>query len=386
MDLATEFDQELPPGGRRFISLARDFAVEIAKRVGAQSSSWAQHELRSACALGFAGVEVPEEFGGCGLPFAIRARIAEEMSRVGFPFAFALSNHLSATARLAARGTDEARRTYLPAMLRGESIGCTAMSEPDAGSDFGAIKTTARRTGSGWVLKGTKRWITNAAGADVLLTFAQTHEKEGSREGIACFIVNGNAKGFERRPAESLPGFAAAGIGGFNLHSYEAQDRDILYPPGQGFSQALAGVNKARVHVAAMACGMVAASLDSATRYARSRKTFDKPLMAHQGLRWSLADVATTLSAMQLLTYRAIRLIDLDSPDAVMAAAMAKKHAAEHCLPAIAACVQAMGAVGLSADSDLVRHLMAAPATGIADGTSEMMRERIGALLGQANS
>ncbi|MCP2091720.1 UNVERIFIED_ORG: alkylation response protein AidB-like acyl-CoA dehydrogenase [Paraburkholderia sediminicola] len=385
MDLPAEFDQQLTQRGRHLIALASNFAGETLQRTVVQASSWAQQELRSACALGLAGIEVPEEFGGCGLPFAVRARVAEELCRVDFAFGFALINHHNAIARIAAHGTDEAKAAFVSTMLRGDAIGCTAMSEPEAGSDFGAISTMARRTSDGWVLQGTKRWIANAAGANVLLTFAQTDEQQGSREGIACFIVDGNAKGFERRPVESMPGLASAGIGGFELRAYHAQDKDVLYPPGQGFTQAMAGVNKARTHVAAMACGMVAASLDSATRHARARKAFGRPLFSHQGLRWSLADVATTLAAMRLLTYRATRLIDLESRDSVMAAAMAKKYAAEQCLPAIAACVQAMGAIGMSADSALARFLTAAPAIGIADGTSGMMRERIGALLEKAD-
>jgi acrylyl-CoA reductase (NADPH) len=385
MDLPDEFDQQLTPHGRHLIALTRNFAVETLQPTVAQASSWAQQELKSACALGLSGIEVSEKLGGFGLPFAVRARVAEELSRVDFAFGFALINHHNAIARIAAHGTDEAKAAFLPIMLRGDAIGCTAMSEPEAGSDFGALATMARRTSDGWVLQGTKRWIANAAGADVLLTFAQTDEQAGSREGIACFIVDANVKGFERGPVESMPGLAAAGIGGFGLHAYHAQDKDLLYPPGQGFKQAMAGVNKARTHMAAMACGMVAASLDGATRHARTRKAFGKLIFSHQGLRWSLSDVATTLAAMRLLTYRAIRLIDLDSRDAVMAAAMAKKYTAEQCLPAIAACVQAMGAIGMSAESALARHLTAAPAIGIADGTSGMMRERIGALLQKAD-
>ncbi len=143
----------------------------------------------------------------------------------------------------------------------------------------------------------------------------------------------------------------------------------------------MAGVNKARTHIAAMACGMVAASLDIALAYARKRKTFGKSLLEHQGLRWSLADVATTLEAMRMFTYRAATLIDQERKEAILAAAMAKKFAGEQCLPAIAGCMQAMGAVGMGDDNVLAKHLLAAKAIGFADGTTEMMNERIGATL-----
>ncbi|NUA31991.1 acyl-CoA dehydrogenase family protein [Cupriavidus basilensis] len=383
MDLTQEFDQLLDTKARQLITAAREFAVETvlpASRLAAGAHEWASATIRAACGIGLAGMEIPVALGGHGMRYLVRARVAEELARVDFPFAFALINHHNAAARIAAHGTAVAKDRFLPPMLAGDSVGCTAMSEPEAGSDFAAITTTARRVTDGWRLDGAKRWIANAAGADVLLTFAQTNLAKGAA-GIACFIADGRNPGFTRGPLDPFAAMGAAGIGGFTLSAYHVPDDHVLYPPGEGFAQAMAGVNKARTHIAAMACGMVAASLDIALAYARKRKTFGKSLLEHQGLRWSLADVATTLEAMRMFTYRAATLIDQERKEAILAAAMAKKFAGEQCLPAIARCMQAMGAVGMGDDNVPAKHLLAAKAIGFADGTTEMMNERIGAIL-----
>lgn len=384
MDLPNELDLLLSPAAQRMIARAREFAVDVLQPGAADRTVWERLYLKQASEAGFAGIEVAESDGGSGLPFAVRARVAEEFGRVDFGFAFALINHHSATLRVAGYGTAEGKARFLPGMLAGDMVGCTAMSEPEAGSDFGAIRSAAVRSEGGWRLSGTKRWIGNAVGADVFLTFAQTAVSGDSRDGIACFLVEAGSAGCVRRPAESMAAAEAAGVGGFEMNECFVPDAHVVHPPGHGFSRAMAGVNTARVHVAAMACGMVASSLEFALNHARTRHTFGKPLIDHQGVRWSLADVATTLASMRLLTYHAVRLIEAKSPDAVMAAAMAKKQAAEHCLPAISACVQAVGALGMTSQTPLARHLAAAPAIGIADGTTGMMRERIGAILKKA--
>jgi acrylyl-CoA reductase (NADPH) len=378
MNLSDELDTVFSSRGRKLVSTAREFAASLADRNTEGAANWSRATLQEACAVGLAGIEVPEADGGDGQPFSVRIRVAEELARADFGFAFALINHHGPTARIATHASAEAKARLLPAMLRGDAIGCTAMSEPGAGSDFGAIQSAATRVDGGWRLHGVKRWIGNAAGADLFMTFAQTG---GSRDGIACFIVEAASEGFVRRPTEAMTGVMSAGVGGFEMHDCFVPDSHVLVPPGQGFARAMGAVNQARVHVAAMACGMVAASLDSALRHARSRHAFGKPLLGHQGVRWSLADVATKLAAMQLLTYRATRLVEAESPDAVLAAAMAKQYAAEHCADAITACIGAMGAIGMTAGVPLARHLAAAPAIGIADGTTGMMRERIGAIL-----
>ena len=217
-------------------------------------------------------------------------------------------------------------------MIAGEVIGCAGLSEPGVGSDFGGLEMSAVRVEGGWKLNGAKAWITNAAVAGLSVAYAQTDKAQGYR-GIACFAIEADRPGFQRDKPFELHGGHAIGVGGFRLVDYFAPDEAVLHPPGQAFKAALAGINGARAYVAAMCCGMLQASLETAVRYTRERKTFGQPVLDHQGVRWKLVDAATDLEAARLLTYRAARLID-EGGDAVLPAAYAKKFATEMALQA----------------------------------------------------
>jgi alkylation response protein AidB-like acyl-CoA dehydrogenase len=240
---------------------------------------------------------------------------------------------------------------------------------------------SAVKVEGGWKLNGAKAWITNAAVAGLSVAYAQTDRTQGYR-GIACFAIEADRPGFQRDKPFELHGGHAIGVGGFRLVDYVAPDEAVLHPPGQAFKAALAGINGARAYVAAMCCGMLQASLETAVRYTRQRKTFGQPVLDHQGVRWKLVDAATDLEAARLLTYRASRLID-EGGDAVLPAAYAKKFATEMALRRIADCIQAMGANGLRAEYPLARHLAGAKIAAYTDGSIEMMNERIGAGLPQ---
>ncbi|SSW63096.1 Acrylyl-CoA reductase AcuI [Achromobacter agilis] len=346
---------------------------------GCGEQPWAGDLIRQACRRGYAGIEVPAGEGGLGLPYRMRARVAETLAAADFAFAFAFINQHNVALRIAEHGSAAARARYLPGLLAGELIGGTAMSEPRAGSDFAAIATRARRgEGGGWILDGEKAWVANAAGGEVALVFAQTDPARGPA-GIACFIVDLRAPQCERVAGAPLEGLGAAGIAGIRLTGYRAEDSDVLYAPGQGFSMALAGVNKARTHIAAMAAGLLDGALRLAVRHASTRQAFGRPIIEQQGLRWSLADVSMRLQILRMLADRAAGLIDAGSDEAVAAAAMAKKYAGEECLDAVSACVQVLGAGGLLPAQGMARRLLAAKALCFADGTTEMMNERIAA-------
>jgi alkylation response protein AidB-like acyl-CoA dehydrogenase len=264
-------------------------------------------------------------------------------------------------------------------MLTGEVIGCAGLSEPGAGSDFGAIAMRAEKVEGGWRLNGAKAWITNAAVASLSIAYAQTDPALGYR-GIACFAIEADRPGFLRDKPFELHGGHAIGVGGFHLADYVAPDDALLHPPGKAFKSALAGINGARTYVAGMCCSMLQAALETAVRYTQQRHTFGQPVIDHQGVRWKLVDAATDLEAARLLTYRAARLID-EGGDAVLPAAHAKKFATEMALRRIADCIQAMGANGLRADYPLARHLAGAKIAAYTDGSVEMMNERIGQAL-----
>ena len=375
--------EQLPAEATPLLAALRAFAHAHVAPLSAgpgTAHSWAGPTIRAACAQGLAGIEIPKALGGLGLPYPVRAAAVEALARVDFAFAFAFINHHNAILRIAENGSAEARARYVSPMLRGELIGCTAMSEDDAGSDFTAIEMAARKVQGGWRLAGSKQWIANAVGAEVALVFAQTDARQGPA-GIACFIVRLDAAECRRTMDHPLAGLALAGIGGFTLDNCFVPDSDLLYPPGQGFKQAMAGVNKARVHIAAMACGLLHSALAQATAYCAARTVYGQPVLNQQGLRWSLVDVSVTLDVLRLLTQRAAALIESRSEEAVESAATAKLYAGNECLAAVAQCMQAFGARGMAESEGLTRKLLAAKALCLADGSNEIMRERLGASL-----
>jgi alkylation response protein AidB-like acyl-CoA dehydrogenase len=375
-------DEILTREERAVVARAAAFAQE---HVAPNAARWEWERrypletIKMACAAGLDTIELARQHGGQGLSFSCKLRVFEEIAKADFAFAFALINHHNACARFARDGQPSQVSRLLPRMIAGDLIGCAGLSEPGVGSDFGGLEMAARRVEGGWVLNGAKAWITNAAVAGLSVAYAQTDKAEGYR-GIACFAIEAERPGFHREPPFALHGGHAIGVGGFRLVDYFALDESVLHPPGQAFKAALAGINGARTYVAAMCCGMLQASLETAVRYVQQRKTFGRPVLEHQGVRWKLVDAATDLEAARLLTYRAARLID-EGGDAVLAAAHAKKFATDMALQRIADCIQAMGANGLRAEYPLARHLAGAKIAAYTDGSIEMMNERIGVAL-----
>lgn len=365
---------------RALVDTARRFREDV---VTSNAEAWeAAREVpvdvfRHAAREGLLAIETPSARGGLGHRYRVKLAIAEELAQGDMGFAFVLINTQNVAALLAAGSSVAQRDEHIAALLEGRIFGATALTEPHAGSDFSAIRTVARRVNGGWILNGEKAWITNAGMADLFVTYAQTAPDAGSR-GIGGFLVDARRAGFERSTTYSLMGGHTIGAGGFTLRDYFVPDEDLLAPPGEGFKQALAGVNGARAYVAALCTGMIASSLDTALKYGAHRESFGRPLIEHQGLRWSLADVANDMEALRGLAWAAGALIETGG-NAVMAAAHAKKFAGRVTVPAVTACIQAMGAAGLRSDHPLGRHLACAKIAAFTDGSTEMMNERIGA-------
>ena len=344
----------------------------------------AREAISAAGVLGLTGLEVPVDFGGLGLGYRVKARVAEILGAAAFGFTMSLLNTQNVAAKLAREAPAELARRHVPELLSGRRLGCTALTEPGAGSDFGAIVTTATHTTQGWRLDGVKAWITNAAEAELIVLYAQTEPGSGAR-GIGCFLVDASQPGFVREPACALTGQHAIGAGGFRLEGYVARDEHMLQPPGQAFKSAMRSINGARVYIAAMCNGMVGEALDVASDYGRRRHSFGQPLAAHQGWRWRLAEAATELEASRLMVAQASAQIE-SGADAQLKAAQAKLFAtrmAERQLPALA---QAMGAEGLREQHPFGRHLAGARVACFVDGSSEMLLERIAALQRQSRT
>lgn len=368
-----------PDAAQQLLANAESFAAAIAPHVADWEHAHrpAASVFEQAAGLGLTAIEVPEAHGGLGLGFRDKVAAAEIICSSSMAMAFAIVNTQNVAARLADIGSTAHRSDLVPELVAGRRVGSTALTEPSAGSDFGAIATTATKNADGWLLNGEKAWITNAAVSDVIICYVQTDP--GARgKGIASFLIDGTKPGFKRVAPYGLSGGHLIGTGGFTLDNYQAADEDLLTEPGAGFASALSGVNGARVYVAAMCNAMVQHSLRTAVGYAAKRQAFGTNLLGHQGLAWSLASVANQLEASRLLTGRAIELIESGDPtDVILAAAHAKKFATEMAEPSIAACIQAMGAEGLRDHHALGRHLAEARIANFVDGSTEIQTERI---------
>jgi alkylation response protein AidB-like acyl-CoA dehydrogenase len=364
------------------LDIARQFRIST---VAPQAGNWERDRiqpvtvLREAGKLGLLSFETPTALGGLGASFQLKQALCEELSRGDMAFTFAMINTQNISAKLASSEQPKRYTSLIAGLMQGELFGATALSEPGAGSDFSGISTRADKTRKGWLLNGTKGWITNTAIADIFIVYATTSPGSGWR-GIASFLVDARKPGFERGDVYQLMGGHAIGAGEFHLRDYAVDAEDMLSPPGDAFKQAMALVNSARAYVASMCCGMVADALNRALAYGGERIAFGQPVLSNQGLIWSLADVMTDLEALRGLADKAGRMIDAGE-DPTLAAAVAKKYAGRISVPAITACIQAMGANGLREDNALGRHLACAKIAAYTDGSTEMMNERIGASL-----
>jgi alkylation response protein AidB-like acyl-CoA dehydrogenase len=364
------------------LDIARQFRINT---VAPQAGNWERDRiqpvavLREAGKLGLLSFETPTALGGLGASFQLKQAVCEELSRGDMAFTFAMINTQNISAKLALSEQPKRYTSLIAGLMQGEIFGATALSEPGAGSDFSGISTRADKTRKGWLLNGTKGWITNTAIADIFIVYATTSPDSGWR-GIASFLVDARKPGFERGDIYQLMGGHAIGAGEFHLRDYAVDAEDMLSPPGDAFKQAMALVNSARAYVASMCCGMVADALNRALAYGGERIAFGQPVLSNQGLMWSLADVMTDLEALRGLADKAGRMIDAGE-DPTLAAAVAKKYAGRISVPAITACIQAMGANGLREDNALGRHLACAKIAAYTDGSTEMMNERIGASL-----
>ena len=332
-----------------------------------------------AAKKGLTGIEVPLEFGGAAASFECKARIAEILAGADFGFAMSIINTHNVANNLARRQDQSsgnvASAGLVSQILSAEKIACTALTEPQAGSDFSAITTLANPHPQGWCIDGEKSWIINATVADFILTYVQTQERSGA-SGIAAFLIDANRPGFIRNPQFGSEAASSLGTGSFKLTGYIARPEDLIHPAGQAFKRALHSINGARIYVAAMCCGMVAACLRIATEYGAKRQTFGSVLQEHQGWRWRIADAAIDLEAARQMVHAAARaldagqsVVDLAAKAKVFATRMAEKHTASM--------LHAMGANGLRDEHPFVRHMTGAQIASFTDGSTEMLLERI---------
>ncbi|WP_217913587.1 acyl-CoA dehydrogenase family protein [Miltoncostaea marina] len=383
--MSTAAPPELDATHREIQGLAREFARgEIAPH----AERWNREHhvpveaLRRMGELGFLGVIIPEEYGGAGLDYTCLALVIEEIAAVdaGTSVGVAAQNSLGASP-IVAHGTEEQRARLLPPLASGERFAAYALTEPDAGSDAAGLRTSATRDGDHWVVRGSKQWITNGGFADLFVLFARTGGP-GAR-GVSAFVAE-RGDGFTVGREMPKMGLHTSSTVELAFDGYRLPADAMLADEGAGMKVAFSTLDSGRVIIAAQACGIARAALETAVDYARERTAFGGPIGRFQGVQFPLAEIAARLDAARLLTLHAARLRDAGRPHTAVGA-KAKLVASQVAVDAANACVQTLGGYGYSAEYPAERYYRDAKITQIYEGTSEIQRLVIARdLLGEA--
>ena len=367
---------ELSEEHRMVRDTARDFAQSVVAPRAAEVDEEEEFPWdiwKQAAELGFTGITVPEEYGGAGMDTLSYVLMGEEISKACASTAIVLGVQVSLVCEPILRwGSEELKRKYLVPLAKGEVVGCMAMTEPNAGSDVGGIRTKAVLDGEEWVLNGTKLFISNAKEAGIAIVFAQTDPGRGKR-GFSAFVVEADTPGYQVTKKEKKLGIRGSSTCEIVLEDVRVPKENVLGAPGDGFKIGMWTLDGGRILVAAQAVGIAQAALDAAVNYSKERNQFGRPISSFQGLQFMLADMATELEAARLLTYKAACLKDAGE-DYVMLASMAKLKAAEVSEFVTSKALQIHGGYGYIKEFPLERYWRDARITQIYEGTSEIQR------------
>jgi len=335
---------------------------------------------------GFMGLCVPGEYGGAGADFLSYVLVLEEISRADAGVGVTLAVHTSAgTLPIVEYGDEEQRTRYVPALARGEKIGCFALTEANTGSDAAAIEARAEKAEGGYRVSGHKQWITNGRVAGTMVLFARA--EGGASEGVTAFVVPMDADGVSFGEHARKMGVISATTDDVILDNVFVPEEDRLGAEGKGLGVALGTLDPGRIGIAAQALGIAEAAFRYATRYAAERTTFGKPIAEHQAIAFKLADMQTKIRAARLLTYEAAWMKDRGMR-VTEAGARAKLFASQVANEVTHEAVQVLGGRGYMKDHPVERHYRDARVTEIYEGTSEIQRLVIarGILRGLAES
>ena len=355
---------------------ARDFATNALLPGAAErdeEAAFPDDLVREMSELGFMGIAVPEEYGGAGMDYVSYAVAVEEVSAGCGSTGVILSAHHSLVCDPVLKfGTEEQKTRWLVPLARGEMIGGFALSEPGSGSDAAGMQTTAVRDGDGWVLNGSKNFITNAPKSGVCLCLAIT-DRDKAHRGISAFLVPMDAKGMEVGPHDKKLGIRAAWSSPLYLDDIRLPADALLGRVGDGFKVAMTTLDGGRIGIAAQAVGIARVAFEEARQYSTERKAFGRLISKFQAIQFMLADMATELDAARLLTWHAAWRKDQGLPFSTESA-MAKLYASEMSGRVTDKALQIYGGYGYVSDFGAERHLRDARITQIYEGTSEIQR------------
>ena len=361
--------------------MARDFANSKIAPIAAEidrTAEFPEATVKEMGSLGFLGLAVPEQYGGVGADITSYALVVEEVSRVCGSHGLTLAAHNSLGCwPIAALGTEEQKKKFLPPAATGESLLSFGLTEPGAGSDAGGTRTTAVRDGDHWVLNGNKMWITNSHYAGALIITAKTDLEAKGSHGISAFIVPTDTPGFTVEKKEDKLGMRGSDTAPLTLEDVQVPHEYLLGKEGEGFKYFMMTLDGGRISIAAVALGIAVGAFEVARDYAKERQQFGRPIASFQAIEFMLADMATQIEASRLLTYEACRLKDAGEPFGQMAA-MAKLHASETAMFVTDRAIQILGGYGYTREYPVERMYRDAKLCTIGEGTSEIQRMVIG--------
>ncbi|HKP88162.1 MAG TPA: acyl-CoA dehydrogenase family protein [Blastocatellia bacterium] len=337
----------------------------------------AQHfptELRPKFAeLGIMGVLIPEEYGGAGMGYVEYATIIEELSRVDPSVALSIAAHNSLGAgHINIAASDAQKEKYLTPLARGDAFAAWGLTEPSSGSDASSMRTVALRRDGGWLLRGSKNFITNATFAETTVALAITDRPAGSH-GISAFIIERGTKGFSVAKKENKLGMRASDTATLVFDDCFVPDSNLIGEAGQGFIQAMKVLDGGRISIAALAVGTAQGAYEAALKYSKERHQFGRPISEFQGIQFKLADMATEIEAARLLTLRAAELKNRGKIT-TKESSMAKLYASEVAVRVAEHAVQIHGGYGYIKDYPAEKFWRDSKLCTIGEGTSEIQR------------
>jgi alkylation response protein AidB-like acyl-CoA dehydrogenase len=373
--LAMPAERNLPSAeAEEIVGLARAVAREqLAPRVAAaeEDAVFPRDVFRTLGELGFLGMPYPEEVGGAGQPYEVYLQALEEISSAWASVGVGLSVHVMSCYPLATFGSAGQKERWLGEMLAGDLLGGYALSEAEAGSDPGAMRTRAVPAEDGYRLSGSKAWVTHGGEADFYTLFARTSADRSG--GVSCFLAPGEAPGLTVATPERKMGLTGSTTATLDLDGVVLEPGRLIGAEGQGLQVALQALDSGRLGIAAVATGLAQGSLDAAVAYARERETFGRPIIDHQGLGFLLADMAAAVESARAVTLEAARRRDRGLPFARQAS-IAKLLATDAAMKVTTDAVQVLGGFGYTKEFPVERHMREAKVMQIFEGTNQIQR------------
>jgi alkylation response protein AidB-like acyl-CoA dehydrogenase len=323
--------------------------------------------------LGLMGVIFPEEYGGAGMGYVEYATVIEEIARVDGSIGLSVAAHNSlCTNHIFQYGSEAQRKKYVTPLARGERLGAWGLTEPSSGSDASGMKTIAVRRDGGWVINGSKNFITHGISADVCVVIAITNREMRSR-GISAFVVEKGTKGFIAGKKENKLGMRASETASIIFEDCWIPEENLIGETGRGFVNAMQVLDGGRISIAALALGIAQGAYESALKYSQERKQFGQAIFDFQGIQFKLADMATQIDAARLLTLRAAWMKD-NKRQTTRESAMAKLYASEIAVRVAEEAIQIHGGYGYTKDYPPEKYWRDSKLCTIGEGTSEVQR------------